>query len=144
MNINYIAPGIHNVEVDRGKGEIKVKGDFDPVKIQKRIEKLCKKKIELVSPKVQIKESTTTQKIVVKETKEVVLTLTHVLKFDRYIDLQITIYATYLFNLPIYRTSRKYKMNHHWQQLKVNLQKSFCVFGVLNKFLGELIFRKIT
>lgn len=93
MNINYIVSGIHNVEVDMGKGEIKVKGDFDPVKIQKRIEKLCKKKIELVSPKVQIKESTTTQKIVVKETKEVVLTLTHVLKVDLYIDLQITIYA---------------------------------------------------
>jgi hypothetical protein len=115
VNINYIVPGIHNVEVDRGKGEIKVKGDFDPVKIQKRLEKLCKKKIELVSPKVQIKESTTTEKIVVKETK-VMLILTHVLKFDLYIALQITIdRMTYLFNLPIYRTSRKYKMNHHWQ-----------------------------
>ena len=109
MNINYIVPGIHNVEVDRGKGEIKVKGDFDPVKIQKRLEKICRKKIELVSPKVQIKESTTTEKIVVKETK-VVLILTHVHKFDLYIALQITIYATYLFNLPIYRTSRKYKL----------------------------------
>lgn len=108
------------MEADRGKGEIKVKGDFDPVKIQKRLEKLCRKKIELVSPKVQIKESTTTEKIVVKETK-VVLILTHVLKFDLYIALQITIYATYVFNLPIYSSRRKYNMNRHWQQLKVNL-----------------------
>lgn len=66
------------MEVERDKGEIKVKGNFDPTKIQKRLEKLCKKKIELVSPKVQIKESITTEKKVVKETKEVVLTLSHI------------------------------------------------------------------
>lgn len=56
------------------KGEIKVKGVFDPTKIQKRLEKLSKKKVELISPKPQIKESTVTEKKVVKETKEVVLT----------------------------------------------------------------------
>ena len=71
------------MEVEREKGEIKVRGDFDPTKIQKRLEKLCKKKVELVSPKVQIKESTTTETIVVKETKTkevVVLSLSHILQ----------------------------------------------------------------
>ncbi|KAL6129222.1 hypothetical protein ACLB2K_072575 [Fragaria x ananassa] len=74
--------GVHNVEVEREKGEIKVKGDFDPTKIQKRLEKLCKKKVELVSPKVQIKESTTTETIVVKEskTKEVAISRTTLVK----------------------------------------------------------------
>ncbi|RXH93231.1 hypothetical protein DVH24_013807, partial [Malus domestica] len=42
------------------------KGVFDPTKIQKRLEKLCKKKIELVSPKIQIKESTVIEKKVHK------------------------------------------------------------------------------
>ncbi|XP_021813141.1 heavy metal-associated isoprenylated plant protein 4 isoform X2 [Prunus avium] len=63
-------PGIHNVEVDMEKGEIKAKGVFDPVQIQKRLEKLCKKKIELVSPKIQIKETPVVEKKIVKETKE--------------------------------------------------------------------------
>ncbi|RXI06652.1 hypothetical protein DVH24_025788 [Malus domestica] len=63
--------GVHNVEADMEKGEIKVKGVFDPTKIQKRLEKLSKKKVELISPKPQIKESTETEKKVVKETKEV-------------------------------------------------------------------------
>lgn len=53
------------------KGEIKAKGVFDPVQIQKRLEKLCKKKIELVSPKIQIKETPVVEKKIVKETKEV-------------------------------------------------------------------------
>ncbi|PRQ56796.1 putative heavy metal-associated domain, HMA [Rosa chinensis] len=72
--------GVHNVEVERDKGEIKVKGNFDPTKIQKRLQKLCKKKIELVSPKVQIKESITTEKKVVKETKEVAISRTTLVK----------------------------------------------------------------
>lgn len=54
------------------KGEIKVKGSFDPIKVQKRIQKLSKKKIELISPKVQIKEQT--EKKVIKETKQVIKT----------------------------------------------------------------------
>ncbi|XP_048447646.1 heavy metal-associated isoprenylated plant protein 4 isoform X2 [Pyrus x bretschneideri] len=62
--------GVHNVEANMEKGEIKVKGVFDPTKIQKRLEKLSKKKVELISPKPQIKESTVTEKKVVKETKE--------------------------------------------------------------------------
>lgn len=53
------------------KGEIKAKGVFDPVQIQKRLEKLCKKKIELVSPKIQIKETPVIEKKIVKEPKEV-------------------------------------------------------------------------
>ncbi|XP_008232228.1 PREDICTED: heavy metal-associated isoprenylated plant protein 3 isoform X2 [Prunus mume] len=63
-------PGVHNVEVDMEKGEIKAKGVFDPVQIQKRLEKLCKKKIELVSPKIQIKETPVIEKKIVKEPKE--------------------------------------------------------------------------
>ncbi|CAB4299671.1 unnamed protein product [Prunus armeniaca] len=62
--------GVHNVEVDMEKGEIKAKGVFDPVQIQKRLEKLCKKKIELVSPKIPIKETPVIDKKIVKEPKE--------------------------------------------------------------------------
>lgn len=50
------------MEADLEKGEIKAKGIFDPKKIQEKIEKLTKKKIELISPKVQIKEIATTEK----------------------------------------------------------------------------------
>lgn len=52
------------------KSELKVKGVIDPVKIQKRIEKVSKRKVELVSPKIKAKESVTVEKKV-KETKEV-------------------------------------------------------------------------
>ncbi|KAF4388149.1 hypothetical protein G4B88_021845 [Cannabis sativa] len=53
------------------KCEIRVKGCFDPIKVQKRIQKLSKKKIELISPKVQIKETTIIEKKVTKEIKQV-------------------------------------------------------------------------
>ena len=82
MHVNVLLPGVHNVDVEREKGEIKVKGNFDAIKIQKRLEKLCKKKVELVSPKVQIKESTTTEKIVVKETKTKEVSGAHSLPFS--------------------------------------------------------------
>ena len=49
------------------KGEIKAKGSFDPIKIQKQIEKLSKKKIELISPTVPIKDNIQTEKKVIKE-----------------------------------------------------------------------------
>ncbi|XP_062097630.1 heavy metal-associated isoprenylated plant protein 4 [Humulus lupulus] len=62
--------GIHNVETDMEKCEIWVKGSFDPIKIQKRIQKLCKKKVELILPKVQIKETSLVEKKVIKETKQ--------------------------------------------------------------------------
>ncbi|EXB70672.1 hypothetical protein L484_023858 [Morus notabilis] len=64
--------GVHSVDVDMEKGEIKAKGSFDPIEIQKRIEKLANKKIELISPKIQIKESVQTDKKVVKETKQAI------------------------------------------------------------------------
>lgn len=63
-------PGVHTVEIDTEKSELKVKGAIDPVKIQKRIEKISKRKVELISPKIKAKESVTVEKKV-KETKEV-------------------------------------------------------------------------
>ncbi|PON87511.1 Heavy metal-associated domain containing protein [Trema orientale] len=64
--------GVQTVEIDMEKGEIKAKGSFDPIKVQKRIQKLSKKKIELISPKLQIKDTIQTEKKVTKETKQVV------------------------------------------------------------------------
>ncbi|XP_018818671.1 heavy metal-associated isoprenylated plant protein 4 isoform X2 [Juglans regia] len=54
--------GVHAVDADFEKGEIKVKGVIDPIKMQKRIEKLSKKKVVLVSPIVKPKESVTIEK----------------------------------------------------------------------------------
>ncbi|XVF64954.1 hypothetical protein PTKIN_Ptkin09bG0208200 [Pterospermum kingtungense] len=48
--------GVHSVETEMEKGEIKVKGVIDAIKIHKMIEKLTKKKVELVSPKINIAE----------------------------------------------------------------------------------------
>ncbi|XP_015895358.3 heavy metal-associated isoprenylated plant protein 4 [Ziziphus jujuba] len=53
--------GVQNVEVDMEKGEIRAKGIFDPIKIHKQIERLSKKKTELISPKIQIKEKDTSK-----------------------------------------------------------------------------------
>ncbi|PON56704.1 Heavy metal-associated domain containing protein [Parasponia andersonii] len=64
--------GVQTVEIDMEKDEIKAKGSFDPIKVQKRIQKLSKKKIELISPKLQIKGAIQTEKKVTKETKQVV------------------------------------------------------------------------
>lgn len=58
------------MEIDTEKSELKVKGAIDPVKIQKQIEKISKRKVELISPKIEAKESVTVEKKV-KETKEV-------------------------------------------------------------------------
>ncbi|XP_040993575.1 heavy metal-associated isoprenylated plant protein 4 [Juglans microcarpa x Juglans regia] len=54
--------GVHAVDADFEKGEMKVKGVIDPIKMQKRIEKLSKKKVVLVSPIVKPKESVTIEK----------------------------------------------------------------------------------
>jgi hypothetical protein len=59
------------VDADFDKSELKVKGVIDPVKIQKQIEKLSKKKVELISPKPKIKEIAAVEKKVVKEIKQV-------------------------------------------------------------------------
>ncbi|XP_038878052.1 heavy metal-associated isoprenylated plant protein 4 [Benincasa hispida] len=49
--------GVQNVEVDMEKNEIRVKGsNLDVLKIEKQIEKLSKKRVELISPKVKPKE----------------------------------------------------------------------------------------
>ena len=48
-----------------------VKGVSHPIKIQKRVKKLSKRNVELVSPKIVIKESVAVEKKVIKETKEV-------------------------------------------------------------------------
>ena len=56
------------MEADLEAGEIRVKGSIHAKKIQERIEKLSKKKVELVTSKGKIKESTATVKV---ETKEV-------------------------------------------------------------------------
>ncbi len=59
------------MDFDVEKSDLKVKGVIDPIKIQKRIEKLIKRKVELVSPKITIKESSEVEKKEIKETKEV-------------------------------------------------------------------------
>lgn len=46
--------GVHSVDVEMEKNEIKVKGVIDVIKIHKLIEKLSKKKVELVSPQIKI------------------------------------------------------------------------------------------
>ncbi|KAI4302864.1 hypothetical protein MLD38_038564 [Melastoma candidum] len=62
--------GVHGVEVSLEKNEVKVKGEIDPLKIHKRIERLCKRKVELISPKIQVKETVEKEKVVVKEVKK--------------------------------------------------------------------------
>lgn len=71
--------GVHKVDCDNEIGKITVKGVFDVVKMHKRIEKLSKKKVELVSPKPKIIQevvAASSEKKVVKETlKEVSIIL---------------------------------------------------------------------
>ncbi|KAL0759825.1 hypothetical protein Bca101_075975 [Brassica carinata] len=67
--------GVHGVDVDLEKNEIKVKGKIEVVKIHKQIEKWSKKKVELISPKSsEVKKTsttTTTTSVVEKKTTEV-------------------------------------------------------------------------
>ncbi|XP_065859480.1 heavy metal-associated isoprenylated plant protein 4 isoform X2 [Euphorbia lathyris] len=62
--------GVHSVDADFEKAEIKVKGVIDVIKIHKKIEKMSKKKVELLSPLLK-KEIVVTEKKVVKEIKQV-------------------------------------------------------------------------
>ncbi|CAK7349250.1 unnamed protein product [Dovyalis caffra] len=79
--------GVHSVEADFEKSEIKVKGAIDVIKIHKRIEKLSKKKVELVSPLAKLKESVTEKKEVVKaEAKPAPKLSTHSLKVHLHCD----------------------------------------------------------
>lgn len=65
--------GVQSVDVDFEKSEIKVKGVIDVIKIHKLIENLSKKKVELISPQVKIKESSTTEIKKPQEIKEVII-----------------------------------------------------------------------
>ncbi|KAK6918102.1 Heavy metal-associated domain, HMA [Dillenia turbinata] len=73
--------GVHAVEADAEKGELKVKGRIDPRKIHVEIEKLSKKKVLMVSPaakskddgantKIEMETTTKSEKMVIKENKE--------------------------------------------------------------------------
>ncbi|KAJ8747660.1 hypothetical protein K2173_024330 [Erythroxylum novogranatense] len=57
--------GVQNVEVDNEKGEIKVKGRMDIIKVHKIIERVSKKRVVLISP--QPKTSDTQSKNIRKE-----------------------------------------------------------------------------
>ncbi|KAE8660812.1 hypothetical protein F3Y22_tig00116951pilonHSYRG00886 [Hibiscus syriacus] len=46
--------GVHGVELDIEKNEVKVTGGIDVIKIHKMIEKVSKKKVEIVSPQIKI------------------------------------------------------------------------------------------
>ncbi|XWS74696.1 hypothetical protein CRYUN_Cryun01aG0020100 [Craigia yunnanensis] len=72
--------GVHSVDVEFEKGEIKVKGVIDVIKIHKMIEKLSKKKVDLISPQIKItdKEKAAETQKKVKETKEQILRTTTV------------------------------------------------------------------
>ncbi|KAF5732808.1 putative Metal ion binding protein [Tripterygium wilfordii] len=52
--------GVYSVDADTEKGEIKVKGEIDAIKIHKLIEKWSQKNVELVSPKIKAKNTTIT------------------------------------------------------------------------------------
>lgn len=73
MFLNNIILGVHGVDVDLEKNEIKVKGKIEAVKIHEQIEKWSKKKVELISPKPSEvkKTTTTTTSVVEKKTTEV-------------------------------------------------------------------------
>ncbi|KAJ0053268.1 hypothetical protein Pint_00005 [Pistacia integerrima] len=71
--------GIQSVDVDFEKSEIKAKGMIDVIKIHKLIEKLSKKKVELISPQIKLeKESAGTDQKKPKETKEPIIRSTSV------------------------------------------------------------------
>ncbi|KAK8635611.1 hypothetical protein V6N13_004340 [Hibiscus sabdariffa] len=71
--------GVHGVELDVEKGEIKVKGNVDVIKIHKTIEKVSRKKVEIVSPQIKIpdkEKAAAAPPIKPKETKKQVLRTT--------------------------------------------------------------------
>ncbi|KAK3195307.1 hypothetical protein Dsin_026617 [Dipteronia sinensis] len=73
--------GVQSVEADIEKSEIKVKGVIDVVKIHKLIEKLSKRKVELISPQIKINKETAATEIkqpAAKETKESIISTTSV------------------------------------------------------------------
>ncbi|OWM64320.1 hypothetical protein CDL15_Pgr014110 [Punica granatum] len=79
--------GIHHVDFDLEKNEVKVKGEIDALKIHKKIERLSKKKVELISPKIPVKAAAETEKkVVIKETKKEVAIRTIKIKVHMHCD----------------------------------------------------------
>ncbi|QHO33688.1 hypothetical protein HN51_027355 [Arachis hypogaea] len=68
--------GVHSVEIDTEKGEIKAKGKLDPLKILKIIEKKSKRKVELISPKIKPKENIPTDSKPKEKKEPIVRTIT--------------------------------------------------------------------
>ncbi|XP_056161775.1 heavy metal-associated isoprenylated plant protein 4 isoform X2 [Syzygium oleosum] len=77
--------GVHQVEVNMESNEVKVKGAIDPLGIHKKIERLSKRKVELISPKIKIKEVETEKKVVKERPKELPVR-THNLKVYMHCD----------------------------------------------------------
>lgn len=62
------------MDFDLEKNEVKVKGEIDALKIHKKIERLTRRKVELVTPKIAAKTAIETEKkVVVKETEKKVV-----------------------------------------------------------------------
>ncbi|KAL1085398.1 hypothetical protein V6Z11_D08G048100 [Gossypium hirsutum] len=72
--------GVHGVEFDVGKGEIKVTGVIDVIKIHRMIEKVSNKKVEILSPQIKIpdKDKATTTPSKPKEIKKPILRTTSI------------------------------------------------------------------
>ncbi|XP_054784990.1 heavy metal-associated isoprenylated plant protein 4 [Prosopis cineraria] len=68
-----VTQGVQNVETDMEKGEIKVKGKLDPLKILKIIEKKSNKKVELISPKIKAEPPAPPEKIPKEIKKEPII-----------------------------------------------------------------------
>lgn len=81
-----ITQGVHSVEADAEKSEVKIKGAIDVIKIHKLLQKLSKKKVELISPLVQVKESVTEKKEVKVEAKPAPKLSTHSMKVHLHCD----------------------------------------------------------
>lgn len=70
MMMLFIRAGVHGVEVNMESNEVKVKGAIDPVGIYKKIERLSKRKVELISPKIDIKAAEIKKKVVKEPPKK--------------------------------------------------------------------------
>lgn len=76
--------GVHSVDVNFEKSEVKVVGVIDAKKIHERIEKLSKKKVELLKVESKFKETVVVEKVV-KEIKEPIIH-THTVKVHLHCD----------------------------------------------------------
>lgn len=76
--------GVRSVDVNYEKSEIKVLGVFDSKKIHQRIERLSKRKVELLKVEANVKHTVVVEKVF-KETKEAVV-YTHTVKAHLHCD----------------------------------------------------------